>query len=69
MIGRYYREIENIHVNTEKPRAYFIPFDSDSEFSEKRENSGRFTLLNGEWDFKYYENIEEIDLEDKKIPR
>ena len=68
MIGRYYREIENIHVNTEKPRAYFIPFDSDSEFSEKRENSGRFTLLNGEWDFKYYENIEEIDLEDKKFP-
>ena len=32
----------------------------------KRENSSRFTLLNGEWDFKFFDNVYELDVENGK---
>ena len=40
---RFYENLSHIQENRLKQRAYYIP-----------ENSGAYTLLNGEWDFKYY---------------
>lgn len=53
-----------LHKNTLTPHAYFIPFSKSKNENpfEKRENSSCFELLNGEWDYKYYSSI--IDLED-----
>ena len=52
------REYENInvfHENTLKPRAHYIPYDSLEKALKGNKNSSEFyTLLNGEWDFKYY---------------
>lgn len=58
---KYHNDITHLHVNTLKPRAYFIPFDISDTISENREDSSRFQTLNGEWDFKYYESAADID--------
>ncbi len=65
MIDRFYRQLENIHVNCENPRAYFVPFDNLCDADKNRENSKLFTLLNGEWDFAFFKNVEELDIEDE----
>lgn len=51
-----------LHINTLDKHCYFIPFGKEQEAFGDRENSDRFCLLNGEWDFRYYESI--IDMED-----
>ena len=63
MPDRFYRQLENLHIGCEKPRAYFIPFSSGSDAGADREKSERFFLLNGEWDFAFFKNVEEIELE------
>ena len=66
MPGRYYRELEHIHVGCVPPRAYYIPFDSE-QTSAVREDSRLFTVLNGEWDFAFFPNVEELALEDENF--
>ena len=58
-----------LHENTETqelgtlpPRAYYIPFSEDQQPTDDRRQSKRFELLNGEWDFEYFDSI--IDLPD-----
>ena len=60
MAIRFYEELKNISINRLPQRSYYIP-----------KNEGAYTLLNGEWNFKYFkkdfdytENIKEWD----KIP-
>lgn len=57
---RFYEDLSHISENREKQRAFYIP-----------ENEGAYILLNGEWDFKFYERDYEegeIEKEWKKIP-
>ena len=42
-----------MHAGENAPHAYFIPFDADQDARGARESSRRFTLLNGQWEFKY----------------
>ena len=58
----YHENPEQLHVNTLEKHCYFIPFGKAQDPFDERENSDRFELLNGEWDFRYYESI--IDIED-----
>ena len=58
----YHKSLENLHVGTEKPRAYFIPYDSlEDALSGDRNSSYYLTNLCGEWKFKFYESFEDID--------
>lgn len=42
----------------EKERAYFIPYHNmDTALHRLKEQSGSYRLLNGNWDFKYYEKV------------
>lgn len=50
---RFYENLKNLSVNRLPQRSYYIP-----------ENEGAYTLLNGEWRFKFYDN--EIN-EEKEI--
>ncbi len=61
----YHEDLENLHVNTLESHCYFIPFGKGQNPFEVRELSERFELLNGQWDFRYYDSI--IDLEDDFI--
>ncbi|KAB8286925.1 beta-galactosidase Bbg1 [Bifidobacterium ramosum] len=61
-IPRYYEDLDTLHVGTEPNRAYYIPASRRMDtVGERRVNSDRFTLLNGDWDFKYYASIYDLD--------
>ena len=51
-----------LHIGTLADHCYFIPFAKGQDAFAPREESQRFTLLNGEWDFAYYDSI--IDMPD-----
>ena len=61
------------NVNTEKARAYYVPFSINDKKSYNRNDSSLFYLLNGEWNVKGYDCFEDAenfltDGFDKKIP-
>lgn len=58
----YHEDLEQLHINTLPNRCYFVPFGKGQNPFESRENSERFELLNGDWGFRYFASI--IDLED-----
>jgi len=58
----YHKSLEHLHVNCEKPHAYFIPYGSEAAArTGNRANSDRFRSLCGEWSFRFYESVEDID--------
>ena len=62
-IPKYYEDPKTLHVGCEEPRSYFIPFlNEENALTKSREESKYFQLLNGEWDFRFYNSI--IDVED-----
>lgn len=58
----YHEDPEKLHIGTLPEHCYFIPFGKDQDAFSERENSRFFGLLNGEWDFTYYDSI--IDMPD-----
>ncbi len=68
MIEKYYLSPEYLHIGCEKPAAYFIPFNNGEKPESEREASSRFTLLSGVWDFKFYPNVRELDIEAENFP-
>lgn len=58
----YHEDPKSLHINTLCDHAYFIPFAKDQDPFASRYISKRMELLNGDWGFKYYGSI--IDLED-----
>ena len=58
----YHKSLSHLHVGTEKPRAYFIPYaDERTALSDNRAKSESFLSLCGDWDFRYYESIADAD--------
>ena len=50
----YYKTQKVLHVGTEAPHAYFIPYESKTAAARGlRGKSEYFTSLNGDWDFKF----------------
>ena len=55
-----FRQFDIAEINKLSPRAYFIPYSSRENLEKQdvlteRYNSDMVHILNGEWDFKYYE--------------
>lgn len=47
-----------LHKGREKERAYFLPYqDLDTALKDCKEQSDAYKLLNGIWDFKYYDTV------------
>ena len=57
-----HEDLDKLHIGTIDNHNYFIPFKIGQDAFSERENSECFELLNGEWDFSYYESV--IDLPD-----
>jgi len=58
---------KKLHIGCEVPRSYFVPYESDSKaLSDLRGRSAFFTSLCGDWDFFYYDSLQ--DLEDFTLP-
>ncbi len=64
IVKKNFENLNVLHENTMPDRAYYIPSDKrQDDLVEHRENSGRFQLLNGMWDFLYSGSI--YDLKDE----
>ncbi len=51
-----------LHVGCEEPRAYFIPYQSEeAALSDIRGNSENFISLCGEWDFRYFSSLSDVN--------
>mgnify|MGYP006361213743 FL=1 len=60
-IKAYHKDLASLHVGCEKPRAYFIPYQSEeAALTGCRNQSDRFLKLCGEWNFKFYNSFEDI---------
>ena len=64
IVPRHYENLQILHENTMPNRCYYIPASKRmDDLVECRENSDRMQLLSGEWRFRYYESI--YDLNDR----
>ena len=62
LLPNYHRSLEVLHYNCEKPRAYFVPAQNkEAAASERRSDSAYFKTLCGDWDFKYYPSVTELE--------
>lgn len=53
---RKYENLEKVSENREKERTHYIPYDTLEKALKGDKNSSKYyMLLNGEWDFKFYE--------------
>lgn len=58
----YHKSPKALHVGCEPPRAYYIPYrDEKVALSDIRNNSAYFVSLCGDWDFRYYPSVTEVD--------
>ncbi|HIW73414.1 MAG TPA: DUF4981 domain-containing protein [Firmicutes bacterium] len=62
IIEKYYEDPHILHVGTQPPRAYYVPCASAETAlaPEPRNASERFQLLNGIWQFAYYESVHDL---------
>ena len=61
---RIYERFDKTSENREPQRAYYIPYESlDKALEGKKEQSAYYRLLNGKWNFKYFER--DIDVPEK----
>ncbi len=63
-----YSNFKVIVDNTIKPRSYFVPYDNVEELKkvsliEERYSSNLVKTLNGDWNFKFYKNPNDLELE------
>lgn len=60
-ITDYHKSLSHLHVGCEEPRAYYIPYADDrSAKGGVRDYSKYFKSLCGEWDFRFFESVEEV---------
>ena len=56
----YHNSLDALHVNCEKPRAYFIPYGNENAAKkDNRSESENFLSLCGDWDFHFYNSVYE----------
>lgn len=61
IVPRYYEDPQVLQEHAMPPRAYYIPASARrDDLVENRQASDRFQLLNGQWDFRYYDSIYEV---------
>lgn len=61
-VEKYWENPDVLHVNCTKPRSYFIPFENEKKALQGiRGSSKLFKSLNGMWNFKYYDSINDVE--------
>lgn len=61
LVPRYFEDLHMLHENVMPERAYYIPASRRMDtLVEHRERSDRIQMLNGNWNFKYYDSIYDI---------
>ncbi len=66
ILPNYHKSLEVLHFNCEAPRAYFVPAETKAKAADlNRAGSAYFKSLCGDWDFKFYPSV--IDLDDPEL--
>jgi beta-galactosidase len=61
-IEMYWENPQVLHVNCEKPHAYFIPYENEVKAQQGiRGTSGFFKSLKGSWKFKYHNTFNVVE--------
>ena len=61
-IPDYHKTIEHLHVGCEEPHAYFIPYqDEVTALRGRRGASAYIKSLCGDWDFRFYPCVADVD--------
>lgn len=61
IVPKHYENLSVLHENTMPNRVYYIPASHIMHtLVESREESDRFQLLNGDWKFRYYNSIYDL---------
>ena len=64
IIPEYFEDHHALHIGTEPNRSYYVPASISMDCTaEKREQSDRFQLLNGDWQFRYFPNVRDLQEE------
>ena len=62
LIPKHYENLGVLRENTMPPRAYYIPASKRmDELVENREASNRMQMLNGEWRFRFFPSIYDLE--------
>ncbi len=67
-IENYHEKLDTGRVGVEKEHAYYIPYGKSELLSFPREYSDKFTLLSGEWSFRFYRSVTELPEAISDIP-
>ncbi|HWT76057.1 MAG TPA: glycoside hydrolase family 2 TIM barrel-domain containing protein, partial [Mobilitalea sp.] len=61
-LEKYWQDPAKLHINCEKPHAYYIPYDCEKK-AEKgvRGASNFFQSLSGTWKFRYYSSVNDVE--------
>lgn len=58
LIPKYFEDIRTLDVGTEPLRSYYIPVSPTQDMNyTDRKKTDRFRLLNGDWNFRYFDSI------------
>ncbi len=61
-VEKHWENPQVLHVNCEKPHAYFIPYENQEKAHKGiRGNSAYFKSLNGVWKFKYHTSVNDVE--------
>ena len=59
---QYHKSLTHLHIGCEPTHAYFIPYHSrEAAATGNRGQSARFVSLCGEWDFRYYGSVNDVE--------
>ena len=62
IVPRYYEDLRVLHENTLPYRSYYIPAGCRMDTTAgRRADSDRFQLLSGDWNFRYYNSIYDLE--------
>ena len=61
IVPRHFEDLDVLHEHTLPPRSYYVPASRPIATSPwRREDSGRFHLLSGQWAFRYLPSVHEL---------
>ena len=61
LFEKYWEDPDILHLGTDEPRAYYIPFsDKNSALTNVRQGSDFYHDLNGIWSFRYYPSVWDV---------
>lgn len=61
-IPDYHKTLATLHDGCEKPHAYFIPYPDRAAADRGNRGASAFVkTLSGNWDFRYYESVDEVE--------